>query len=41
MTRNLMPESMTNLVEVVKSSFPGDEKLHKMFEACFTNTFNH
>ncbi|MFP5108782.1 glycoside hydrolase family 125 protein [Neobacillus sp. C211] len=35
----LIPESMQKLIQHVKECFPGDEKLHHMFEQCFVNTY--
>ncbi|MEH7119200.1 glycoside hydrolase family 125 protein [Neobacillus vireti] len=35
----VIPKSMQKLIQHVKESFPGDEKLHHMFEQCFVNTY--
>ncbi|MEH7545211.1 glycoside hydrolase family 125 protein [Neobacillus vireti] len=35
----VIPKSMQKLIQHVKESFPGDEKLHRMFEQCFVNTY--
>ncbi|GHH97892.1 glycoside hydrolase family 125 protein [Neobacillus kokaensis] len=35
----MIPESMQKLINHVKEYFPGDEKLHRMFEQCFVNTY--
>jgi len=35
----LIPESMQKLIQHVKECFPGDQKLHDMFEQCFVNTY--
>ncbi|MGG1678162.1 glycoside hydrolase family 125 protein [Neobacillus sp. NRS-1170] len=35
----VIPESMQKLIQHVKECFPGDEKLHHMFEQCFVNTY--
>jgi hypothetical protein len=35
----VIPESMQKLIQHVKEYFPGDEKLHHMFEQCFVNTY--
>ncbi|WP_182200315.1 glycoside hydrolase family 125 protein [Paraliobacillus salinarum] len=34
-----IPESLQKLINQVKEFFPGDEKLHQMFENCFVNTY--
>ncbi|CQR45845.1 hypothetical protein BN1058_00085 [Paraliobacillus sp. PM-2] len=38
MTGNI-PASMQKIINHVKDFFPGDEKLHQMFEQCFVNTY--
>ncbi|MBT2658569.1 glycoside hydrolase family 125 protein [Bacillus sp. ISL-18] len=35
----VIPKSMQKLIQHVKEYFPGDEKLHTMFEQCFVNTY--
>ncbi|MCM3117509.1 glycoside hydrolase family 125 protein [Neobacillus sp. MER 74] len=35
----VIPESMQKLIQHVKECFPGDQKLHDMFEQCFVNTY--
>ena len=35
----LIPESLQKLIQHVKDYFPEDEKLHRMFEQCFVNTY--
>ncbi|ULT56704.1 glycoside hydrolase family 125 protein [Neobacillus drentensis] len=35
----VIPKSMQKLIQHVKEYFPGDEKLHRMFEQCFVNTY--
>jgi uncharacterized protein len=35
----VIPESMQKLIHHVKEFFPRDEKLHRMFEQCFVNTY--
>ncbi len=34
-----IPESLKKLIQHVKEYFPEDEKLHRMFEQCFVNTY--
>ncbi|MFK9091853.1 glycoside hydrolase family 125 protein [Bacillus salipaludis] len=35
----VLPESLQKLIQHVKEFFPDDEKLHRMFEQCFVNTY--
>ncbi|EAC7425600.1 glycoside hydrolase family 125 protein [Listeria monocytogenes] len=36
---NKVPASFNKWIEKVKTTFPENEKLHRMFEKCFTNTY--
>lgn len=36
---NKVPASFNKWIEKVKTTFPENEKLHRMFEKCFKNTY--